>query len=106
MTRATSLGTGREVVVAGRRASLEAVRAGLARRVLIARGSRATPGLRELIEACGEADVDVREVDRAELDPLASDHHGVVAEAVPARPIGERELATRGFGPEACRDAR
>lgn len=101
MTAGTSRETGREVVVAGRRAALEAVRAGLARRVLFARGLRATPGLRELLDASREAAVELREVDREELDRLVSDHHGVVAEAVPAKPIGERELATRGYAPDA-----
>jgi 23S rRNA (guanosine2251-2'-O)-methyltransferase len=97
----TSSGTGPETVVAGRRAALEAVRAGLARRVLVAKDSRATPGLRELLDACRESAVDVREVDRAELDRLASDHHGVIAEASPAKPIGERELATRTYSQDA-----
>ena len=90
-----------EGVVAGRRPVLEAVRAGLARRVLVARGSRTTPGLRELLEACREASVDVREVDRMELDRLASDHHGVVAEVASSKPIGERELATRAYASDA-----
>ena len=101
MTPASAAGSDRPGVVAGRRAALEAVRAGLARRVLVAKGSRATPGLRELIEACRVATVEVREVDRAELDRLASDHHGVVAEAAPARPLGERELATREYPSDA-----
>jgi 23S rRNA (guanosine2251-2'-O)-methyltransferase len=88
-------------LITGRRAALEAVRAGLARRVLVAKGSRATPGLRELLVACREASVEVRELDRAELDRLASDHHGVVAEAAPAKPFGERELVTREYAPDA-----
>jgi 23S rRNA (guanosine2251-2'-O)-methyltransferase len=101
VTSGTPREAGREVVVAGRRASLEAVRAGLARRVFVARGSRATPALRELLDACRVATVDVREVDRAELDRLASDHHGVIAEAAPAKPLGERELASREYAPDA-----
>jgi 23S rRNA (guanosine2251-2'-O)-methyltransferase len=88
-------------LVTGRRAALEAVRAGLARRVLVAKGSRATPGMRELLDTCRGAAVEVREVDRAELDRLAADHHGVIAEATPARPLGERGLATREYGPDA-----
>jgi 23S rRNA (guanosine2251-2'-O)-methyltransferase len=87
--------------VAGRRAALEAVRAGLARRVLVAKGSRVTPGLRELLDACRDAAVDVREVDRPELDRLAADHHGVIAEAAPAKPLGERELAAREYAADA-----
>ena len=95
MTRPASEGA--ITLITGRRAALEAVRAGLARRVVVAEGSRATPALRELLDACREAAVEVREVDRAELDRLAPDHHGVVAEAAPARPIGERGLATRDY---------
>jgi 23S rRNA (guanosine2251-2'-O)-methyltransferase len=87
--------------VAGRRAALEAVRAGLARRVLVAKGSRVTPGLRELLDACRDAAVDVREVDRSELDRLAADHHGVIAEAAPSKPLGERELAAREYAADA-----
>jgi 23S rRNA (guanosine2251-2'-O)-methyltransferase len=69
-------------VVAGRRAVLEAVRAGTAQDVLVARGARSTPALRDVLDACREAGLRVREVDRAELDRLASDHRGVVAMAV------------------------
>jgi 23S rRNA (guanosine2251-2'-O)-methyltransferase len=101
VTPETSDGTSRYGVVAGRRAALEAVRAGLARRVLVATGSRSTTALRELLDACRDAAVDVREVDRAELDRLAPDHHGVIAEAAPAKPLGERELATRAYAPDA-----
>ena len=85
-------------VVAGRRAVLEAVRAGTARDVLVGRGARSTPGLRDLLDACREAGVPVREVDRAELDRLAPDHRGVAALAGAPEPIGERELATWPFG--------
>ncbi len=88
-------------VVTGRRAALEAVRSGRARRVLLARGSRATPGYRELLEACREASVDVVEVARAELDRLASNHQGAIAEISLPKPIGERELADRTYPPDA-----
>lgn len=89
----------RGVVVAGRRAVLEAVRAGLAAEVLIARGSRTTPGLREVLEAAGSTTV--REVDRPELDSLAADHHGVVARVRLPEPVGERELSATAFGQDA-----
>jgi 23S rRNA (guanosine2251-2'-O)-methyltransferase len=69
--------------------------------VLIAKSSLATPGLRELLDACRDAAVEVQNVDRAELDRLASDHHGVVAEATPPEPIGERELASRTYAADA-----
>jgi len=85
-------------VVAGRRAVLEAVRAGTAQDVLVGRGARSTPGLRDVLDACREAGVPVREVGRAELDRLASDHRGVAALAGAPEPMGERELATWSFG--------
>ncbi len=90
-------------VVGGHRAVLEAVRAGMAREVLVAEGSRATPGLNELRAAARERGVPVREVPRRELDALAEDHHGVVAVVGErrGREIGERELASWPFGDDA-----
>ena len=87
-------------VVAGRRAVVEAVRAGTAQEVLVARDARSTAGLQDVLEACREAGLQVREVDRSELDGLASDHRGVVAITEGPRAIGERELAAWPFGPE------
>ena len=84
-------------VVAGRRAVLEAVRAGTAQDVLVGRRARSTPGLRDVLDACREAGLRVREVDRAELDQIASDHRGVVAMIGAPQAIGERELATWPF---------
>lgn len=90
-----------ETIVSGRRAVLEAVRAGIANRVLIARAARSTEGLREVLAASEEARVPVRDTDRAELDRLAADHRGVVATVRIPRPIGERELAAWPFGEES-----
>lgn len=87
--------------VAGRRSVLEAVRAGLASEVLVARGSRSTLGLHEVLDAATASGVPVREVDRAELDTLSADHHGVVARVRAPDPIGERELATTAFAEDA-----
>ncbi|HEX5627728.1 MAG TPA: RNA methyltransferase [Actinomycetota bacterium] len=87
-------------VVGGRRAVLEAVRAGAAREVLVAGDARSTAGLRDVLEACREAGVPVREVDRFELDGLAADHRGIVAIAGSPKAIGERELAAFAFGQE------
>jgi 23S rRNA (guanosine2251-2'-O)-methyltransferase len=80
---------------------LEAIRAGVAREVLVARGSRSTPGLREVLSAAAEAGATVREVERDELDRLAPDHQGVAARVRPPEPIGERELATWPFEEDA-----
>jgi len=84
-------------VVGGRWAVLEAVRAGAAREVLVARDARSTVGLRDVLEACREAGLPVREADRSELDGLASDHRGVAAITGSPKPIGERELAAWPF---------
>jgi 23S rRNA (guanosine2251-2'-O)-methyltransferase len=89
----------RPAVVAGRRSALEALRAGVATELLVARGSRSTPGLREVLDAAGT--VPVRELDRRELDAMAADHHGVVVRVRPPEPIGERELATTPFEDDA-----
>lgn len=89
-----------ETVVSGRRAVLEAVRAGIAKRLLVVRGARSTEGLRDVLSAAKEWAVPVRETERAELDRLAPDHRGVVAMVRIPRPIGERELASWPFGDE------
>jgi 23S rRNA (guanosine2251-2'-O)-methyltransferase len=90
-----------DVVLGGRRAALEAIRSGAATRVHVARGSRTTPALRQVLEAAALAGVEVREADRAELDDIASDHHGVAAEVRLPEALGERELAERTFGERA-----
>jgi 23S rRNA (guanosine2251-2'-O)-methyltransferase len=77
---------------------LEAVRSGRASEVLLARGARETPALRELLDACGAAGIEPREVTRVELDRLAPGNHGVAARIRPPEPIGERELAAWPFG--------
>jgi 23S rRNA (guanosine2251-2'-O)-methyltransferase len=92
---------GRTFALGGRRTALEAVRAGLATEVLIARGARGTSGLADLLRATGEAGTPVREIDRRELDRLAPDHHGVVARVRPAPELGERALAEFAFEEDA-----
>jgi 23S rRNA (guanosine2251-2'-O)-methyltransferase len=87
-------------VVAGRRAVLEAVRAGSAQEILVSRDARSTAGLRDVLEACREAGLPVREVDRSELDGVAAEHRGVVAITGSPKAIGERELASWPFGPD------
>jgi 23S rRNA (guanosine2251-2'-O)-methyltransferase len=87
-------------VVGGRRAVLEAVRTGTAQEVLVSRDARSTAGLRDVLEACRESGLQVREVARSELDGLAADHRGVVAITGKPTTIGERELAAWSFGPD------
>ncbi len=86
-----------EHVVAGRRAVAEAIRAGLADEVLMARGAKATPALRDVLDSAERERVPVREVADVELDALADDHHGVVARVRPAPELSERDLATWPF---------
>jgi 23S rRNA (guanosine2251-2'-O)-methyltransferase len=91
-------------VVAGKRAVTEAIRAGRADEVMIARGNTESQGLREVLAASAEAGVRVREVERADLDLLADDHRGVIARIrAAARPpeLGEREMATFPFETDA-----
>jgi 23S rRNA (guanosine2251-2'-O)-methyltransferase len=83
--------------VGGRRAALEAVRSGRASEVLVATGSRRSPGLRELLEAARAAGVPVRTMPREELDRLVPEHRGVVALAEKVRELAERALATWPF---------
>jgi 23S rRNA (guanosine2251-2'-O)-methyltransferase len=90
-------------VVAGRRPVTEAIRAGLAKEVLVAEGTTPTEGFREVVEAAAAAQVPLRTAPRAELDALAPDHRGVLAWVTSAgpRPLSERELATFAFGDDA-----
>jgi 23S rRNA (guanosine2251-2'-O)-methyltransferase len=95
-------------LVTGRRAVLEALRAGRVKEILVAVGARETQGLRAVREAARAAKVPVRATERQELDRLAHDHRGVIARTVgghagrwsPAQ-MGERDLATFPFGPDA-----
>ncbi len=80
---------------------LEAVRAGAAEEVVLARGARTTPGLRELLAAAAETGVPLREVSREELDRLAPDHQGVVGRVRAPRTLSERELGGWPFEEDA-----
>ena len=90
--------------VGGRRAVVEAIRAGRVSEVLVARGVRETQGSRAVAEAASAAGIDIHEVDRTELDRLVADHQGVVArlrdDARP-RELGERDLGTFPFTEDA-----
>ncbi|MEP6476726.1 MAG: 23S rRNA (guanosine(2251)-2'-O)-methyltransferase RlmB [Actinomycetota bacterium] len=103
--RPRDLRGGRDVV-GGRRAAAEAIRAGHAQELLIARGARGSQGLRAVLEAARAVGVPIRETDRAELERSAPDSQGVVAvvrlagRGSPAT-LGERELAEYAFDDEA-----
>jgi 23S rRNA (guanosine2251-2'-O)-methyltransferase len=92
----------RTQIVAGKRAVMEAVRAGGADEVLVARGAKRSPAMREVVQAARTAHVPVREVERDELDALDADHRGVAARLIrPAPTLGERELAAHDWAPDA-----
>jgi len=88
-------------LVAGPRACLEAVRAGVAREILVIGGARPTSALREVLDAAHPLGLTVTEVTRQDLDALAPDHHGVAARIHLPEPLGERELATFAFEGDA-----
>jgi 23S rRNA (guanosine2251-2'-O)-methyltransferase len=90
-------------VVSGKRAVLEAVRAGEASEVLVADGAKESPGMREVLDAARGAHVRVRVRERAALDELADDHRGVVAKLGPrpAPTLQERDLSTFDWAPDA-----
>ncbi len=92
----------RTEIVAGKRAVLEAVRAGAADEVLVAQGTRRSAGMRDVVAAARAAHVPVREVDRAELDALDADHRGVTARLMRPKPtLGERDLASQRWADDA-----
>jgi 23S rRNA (guanosine2251-2'-O)-methyltransferase len=94
-----------DALITGRRAVVEALRAGRVSEVLVAVGARDTQGLRAVRDAARAADVPLRATDRRELDQLADDHRGVVARTIGSREVrphmSERDLATFPFGPDA-----
>ncbi len=92
------------VIVSGKRAVLEALRAGEVGEVLIAKGAKQSPAMQEVLDAARSAGVRTQEVERAALDALAEDHRGVVAkiDAMPTRTtLGERDLSTFRWSPDA-----
>jgi 23S rRNA (guanosine2251-2'-O)-methyltransferase len=89
--------------VVGRRPVLEALRAGAAREVLLAAGSRPTAGLRDLLDAADSARVPVRRVGPEVVDELArgARHQGVAALVRLPRPLEEQVLSRRRWANDA-----
>jgi 23S rRNA (guanosine2251-2'-O)-methyltransferase len=82
----------REVVIGGRRAVAETVRAGLAREVLLVPGGRSTPGLRDALAESERRGVPVTEITRDKLDALSRDHQGIAVRARMPRVLGGGDL--------------
>ncbi len=87
--------------VGGKRAVMEAVRAGSARSVIIAEGGKATDGLRDLLAAAERAGLVIDRRPASELDTRVADHRGVVAEVTVPATLSERDLATFPFADDA-----
>jgi 23S rRNA (guanosine2251-2'-O)-methyltransferase len=88
-------------VAVGKRSATEALRAGRATEVLIARDSRETEGMREVLAAAEASGIRVRRVERRELDQLADDNRGVVAILRPAKRFSESDISSFDFGRDA-----
>jgi 23S rRNA (guanosine2251-2'-O)-methyltransferase len=90
-------------VVVGRRPSLEAVRSGVAVRLLVASGARRTPALAEVLAAAERASVPVEEVAPDRIEAAAGDvlHQGVAAVVRPARELSEADLERGPWGDRA-----
>jgi 23S rRNA (guanosine2251-2'-O)-methyltransferase len=90
-------------VVVGRRPALEAVRSGSAVELLVARGSRRPPGMRELLEAARRAGVPARTTSAEEVAALAEGarDQGVAARIRAPGSPSEADLGSRAWGPRA-----
>ncbi|HYT78193.1 MAG TPA: 23S rRNA (guanosine(2251)-2'-O)-methyltransferase RlmB [Actinomycetota bacterium] len=98
MTHARSAG----FAVGGRRPVAEAIRSGRATRVLIARGSRRSEGLRSVLGLAGQVGLAVEWVGPRAIESLGlRDHQGVAAIITPPRELELRGLASWVFEPDA-----
>ena len=86
----------------GRRPVAEAIRSGRATRVLIARGSRRSEGLRSVLGLAGQVGLAVEWVGPRAIESLGlRDHQGVAAIITPPRELELRGLASWVFEPDA-----
>ena len=63
-------------VVGGKRAVLEAIRAGVASEVLVSEAARRNDAIRDVLSSAARSGVPVTEIDRAELDAVAGSPRG------------------------------
>ena len=91
--------------VSGKRAVIEALRAGGVSEVLVADGARDTEGMLEVREVAAAVGVSMRQVPREQLDRISEDHKGVVAELSQATAVGralsERDISSFAFSDQA-----
>src|SRR5919198_4338371 len=85
--------------VAGRRAVLEAIRAGRVAEVLLGDWVRSVPSFGEIREAAEQRQVRLRVVPWVTLDDIDPNHRGVAARIARARELSERTLSGWEFGP-------
>jgi 23S rRNA (guanosine2251-2'-O)-methyltransferase len=85
--------------VAGRRAVLEAIRAGRVAEVLLGDWVRTVPSFGEIREAAEQRQVRLRVVPWVTLDDIDPNHRGVAARIARARELSERTLSGWEFGP-------
>jgi 23S rRNA (guanosine2251-2'-O)-methyltransferase len=81
---------------------MEAIRAGSARRVLVARGAHRTEGLRSLTDSSAAAGIAVEQVEPEAIERLGlRDHQGVAAVITAPREIDDRAFTTLSFDSQA-----
>lgn len=87
----------------GRRPALEAVRSGTAVEIMLARGARSTPGLREVLAAARSAGVPVRSVtaDRVASLSAGARDQGVAALIRAPVSLSESDLGDRSWAEDA-----
>ena len=89
-------------VVGGRRAVVEAIASGRARRVLAVAGLQTTEGMRDLLEVARRSGVELETTDEDALAALGlEDHQGVAAVVTPVSELDEHGLHATAFGPNA-----
>jgi 23S rRNA (guanosine2251-2'-O)-methyltransferase len=92
----------RDLTIGGRRAVVEAIRAGLARRILVSPDAHRSQGLDALIDEAGRAGVQVERMARPGIERLRrADLQGVAAVIRPPRELDERALVSRPFDRDA-----
>lgn len=81
---------------------MEAIRSGRATRVLVARASQRTEGLRSVLSQAEASGLPIEWVETHAIESLGlGDHQGVAAVVTPPLELNERAVASASFGPDA-----